>query len=151
MQVSLPFEVRNRIKALLRTAGRREIGGILMGEQLEPGRFRIVDFSVDTISGTAAHFVRSPEHHGEALQAFFERTGYAFGRFNYLGEWHSHPCFPARPSQEDVQSMEELVHGERDIHFALLLIVRLRWMVCLDYSATVFIRHGNPQPVAVSS
>ncbi|RWP43841.1 MAG: hypothetical protein EOR04_06280 [Mesorhizobium sp.] len=151
MQIGLPREVKNRMKPMLRRAGPREIGGVLMGEQLEPGRFRIIDFSVDTTSGTAAHFVRSPEHHGEALTAFFARTGNAFGRFNYLGEWHSHPSFPTHPSREDANSMQELVHGERNIHFALLLIVRLRWMVCLDHSATMFVRHAAPRRVAVSS
>jgi hypothetical protein len=38
----------------MRGAGRREIGGILMGEQVAPDHFRIVDFSVDDTTGTAA-------------------------------------------------------------------------------------------------
>jgi integrative and conjugative element protein (TIGR02256 family) len=151
MQISLPREVVARMKPFLRKAGTREIGGVLMGEQIEPGQFRIVDFSVDGTSGSTAHFVRSPEHHHEALQAFFTRTGNAFGRFNYLGEWHSHPSFPTRPSREDVLSMQDLVHGERNIHFAVLLIVRLRWMTWMDQSATLFMRHAAPQSVAISN
>jgi hypothetical protein len=42
-----------------------------MGEQVAPDHFRIVDFSIDETTGTAAHFVRSPDHHAEALESFF--------------------------------------------------------------------------------
>src|SRR5690242_569809 len=100
--ISLPSSQRARFRKSLRQAGRREIGGILMGEQVAPDHFRIVDFSVDEKTGTAAHFVRSPEHHAAALDEFFQRTGSDYRRFNYLGEWHSHPSFPVRPSTEDV-------------------------------------------------
>ena len=68
-----------------------------MGEQTAPGQFRVVDLSIDEVSGERAHFVRDAEHHRGALQAFFERTGHAYERFNYLGEWHSHPGFLNRP------------------------------------------------------
>ena len=95
-----------------------------MGEQIVPGHFRIVDLSIDSEAGGRAHFVRSPEAHSEALGTFFERTGNAYDRFNYLGEWHSHPRFPVTPSVQDTASMTELVNGERDIDFAVLLIVR---------------------------
>ena len=84
--ISLPNDQRARFRKCLRAAGRREIGGILMGEQVAPDHFRIVDFSVDDKTGTAAHFVRSPEHHSEALDSFFRRTGSDFKRFNYLGD-----------------------------------------------------------------
>jgi integrative and conjugative element protein (TIGR02256 family) len=151
MKIILPREQRKRLKAELRQAGSREIGGILMGEQLEPGRFRVVDFSVDNVSGSYAHFVRSPEHHRDALNAFFARTGNDFGRFNYLGEWHSHPNFPTRPSAEDMASMKSLVHGERNISFAVLMIVRLRWLMALEVSALVFAQQAEPAPITIET
>nr|WP_246740431.1 Mov34/MPN/PAD-1 family protein [Bradyrhizobium sp. LCT2] len=122
-----------------------------MGEQVAPDHFRIVDFSVDATTGTAAHFVRSPDHHAEALETFFQKTGSDFRRFNYLGEWHSHPSFPVRPSQEDLMSMQSLVDGERDIDFSALVIVRLRYLLRLDAAAYMFIRHGAPRHVALTS
>ncbi len=149
MLISLPRSQRNRLKAELRRAGAREIGGVLMGEQLGPNRFRIVDFSVDSSTGSIAHFVRTPELHQEALRSFFERTGSDYRRFNYLGEWHSHPSFSVRPSSEDIASMSDLVHGERNIGFAVLLIVRLRWLLQLDYSATLFASGRSPEQVKV--
>ncbi len=61
------------------------------------------------------------------MNAFFCETGHQYDRFNYLGEWHSHPRFPVTPSAQDVESMVDLVNGERGIDFAVLLIVRLQW------------------------
>jgi proteasome lid subunit RPN8/RPN11 len=149
--ISLPSEQRARFRKCLRRAGRREIGGILMGEQVAPDHFRIVDFSVDATTGTAAHFVRSPHHHAEALEAFFQKTGSDFRRFNYLGEWHSHPSFPVRPSREDMTSMQSLVDGERYIDFSALMIVRLRCLLLLEASAYMFIRHRVPGHVALTT
>lgn len=148
--ISLPRDQRAQLRAVLRRAGHREIGGVLMGEQLAPSHFRIVNLSIDEISGTAAHFVRSPEHHQSALNEFFTRTGSDYGRFNYLGEWHSHPNFPVRPSPTDVQSMVNLVHSERDIAFAALMIVRLRFLVRLELSCHMFAHGQEPKLVALS-
>lgn len=149
--ISLPSNQRARLRKCLRRAGRREIGGILMGEQVAPDHFRIVDFSVDDKTGTAAHFVRSPEHHAEALEGFFRRTGSNFKRFNYLGEWHSHPSFPVRPSQEDISSMQSLVNGERDIDFSALMIVRLRCFFLVEAAAYMFVRRAAPGQVSLTS
>ncbi|MCP1838762.1 hypothetical protein ACVIHI_008313 [Bradyrhizobium sp. USDA 4524] len=122
-----------------------------MGEQIAPDHFRVVDFSVDATTGTAAHFVRSPDHHAEALETFFRKTGSDFRRFNYLGEWHSHPSFPVSPSQEDMVSMQSLVDGERDIDFSALMIVRLRCVLLLEAAAYMFIRRGPPAHVVLTT
>lgn len=147
MRIEIAQNVRRRLHHALRSAGRREIGGILMGEQIEPGHFRIVDLSIDKETGGRAHFVRSPEAHVLALNAFFERTGNDYHRFNYLGEWHSHPKFPVTPSHQDVSSMIDLVHSERGIDFAVLLIVKLQWWRTLTCSCTLFRRSANPYPI----
>ncbi|MBB2961932.1 Mov34/MPN/PAD-1 family protein [Methylobacterium sp. R2-1] len=148
--ISLPPEQRAKLGRHLRRAGRREIGGILMGEQLEHDRFRIVEFTVDETSGTPAHFVRSPEHHRAALDAFFRRTGADYRRFNYLGEWHSHPSYPVLPSREDVASMVDLVTGERDIAFAVLLIIRLRCALRIEAGGFMFAMPGQMTSVTLT-
>lgn len=149
MQLILPRNQAGRLKVLLAKAGRREIGGVLMGEQMAVDCFRIVDLSVDELTGSAAHFVRSPEHHRAALDTFFERTGRDYARFNYLGEWHSHPSYSTRPSAEDVHAMTDLVTGERSIDFSVLLIARLRFLGWLEASAFVFSRYSTPRPASL--
>ncbi len=119
-----------------------------MAQQIEPGHFELAEFSVDNQTGSAAHFVRSVDVHREALSAFFARTGSDFERFNYLGEWHSHPNHVPIPSSEDITSMTNLVNGERDIPFAILLVVRARWSV-LMLTATLFDRNARARPIDV--
>ncbi|WP_095057879.1 Mov34/MPN/PAD-1 family protein [Pseudomonas sp. Irchel s3f7] len=149
MQVEIADHVKGKLRGALRAAGSREIGGVLMGEQIAPGHFRIVDLSIDSQTGGRAHFVRSSEAHAEALSAFFHETGHQYDRFNYLGEWHSHPRFAVTPSTQDVASMIDLVEGERGIEFAVLLIVRLRWWRRISCSCTLFCRSANPSPVDI--
>lgn len=133
----------------LAKAGSREIGGVLMAEQLEPGTFRIVDFSIDSLTGSAAHFVRSVEHHEKTLNEFYEKTGADYSRFNYLGEWHSHPNHVPLPSSVDIASMEQMIYGERNIPFAMLLIVRKGWWRRIMCSATLFQQNCAPEPIEI--
>ncbi|WP_414470641.1 Mov34/MPN/PAD-1 family protein [Microvirga sp. M2] len=151
IQVSLPLPIQDRMQQALRRARRREIGGILMGRQIAAGQFEVVDFSLDELSGERAHFVRDAEHHREELERFFERTGHEYQTFNYLGEWHSHPGFPAAPSLTDLRSMQELVEGEREIDFAVLLIVKLGLLRRFIASATLHRRGLAPAPLRLIS
>jgi len=74
-----------------------------------------------------------------------QRTGRDFQRFNYLGEWHSHPSFSVLPSPEDVGTMIDIVENPRsEITFAVLLIVRLRLRLWIDHSLTIFARGQAP-------
>lgn len=147
MKLEFPKSQHQRMRRALSRAGHREIGGVLMAEQIEPGSFRIVDFSLDSVTGSAAHFVRSVDHHKKVLEAFFAKTGSDFGRYNYLGEWHSHPNHLPIPSPTDIESMKSLIYGERDIPFAVLLIVRKRWWRGIACSATLFQQHCDLTPV----
>lgn len=151
IQVGLPSAIRDRLRQALRRAGPREIGGILMGQELTLGRFRVVDFSLDETSGERAHFVRDTKHHREALERFFERTGHDYQTFNYLGEWHSHPSFPVLPSATDVASMQELVDGERGIEFAILLIVKLGFFRRFIASSSLHRRNLASEHVKLTS
>src|SRR5262245_10767455 len=90
----------------------REIGGVLVGEQLAPDAFRLVDFSVQRSGGTETCFVCDPSEHEGFLSDFFSRTGANYSRFNYLGEWHSHPLFSVTPSPRDLLQMQTLVDEE---------------------------------------
>ena len=152
MKIALAPDIEQRLRKALRKAGRREIGGMLFAEQLARAHFKIIDFSTDSFSGSHTKFVRDPKVHQQSLDAFFEKTGRDFVRFNYLGEWHSHPSFSVHPSLEDVETMQSLVEtGSKDITFALLLIVRLRFRLWMDYSLTTFARGYSPQRASIAT
>ena len=151
MQILLPSNLRKSIRQHLVTAGAREIGGILMGEDLGSQCFRVVDYTVDLSRGTESQFSRDAEHHEQELNDFFQKTNRDFRRFNYLGEWHTHPQFSLKPSLQDLQSMMDLVQNSTDVGFAVLLIARLNWYRRLQCGATFFNNTGLPEKVAIKN
>jgi hypothetical protein len=63
---------------------------------------------------------------GRNALRFFDRTQHQYKRFNYIGEWHSHPSFEVKPSPQDVETMVKLVTDPAfKGSFAILMIVRL--------------------------
>ena len=146
MNLLIPIEPARRIHAALRGSGRKEVGGLLMGEHVSEDTFRVADVTVQTHGGTPFGFVRCPEAHAAQLASFFEKTERKYTQFNYLGEWHSHPNVPASPSASDIAEMVRLVEdSEVDVSFAVLLIVRLAWLRRLVGTATEFTRSRNPR------
>lgn len=121
----LPPEQHELLLAALRKAGRREVGGILMGEHAGPNLFIVREMTVHR-RGAFASFVRRVEDAIGRLRAFFQQTGHDYTRFNYLGEWHSHPSFAPYPSRTDDLSMLQIVQDEAvGANFAILLIAKL--------------------------
>jgi molybdopterin/thiamine biosynthesis adenylyltransferase len=126
VRVLLPYDVSERLASALRDAGSRETGGVLMGEHVSEGIFRVKDLTVQRRGGTFASFVREVWAAIVRLRRFFVETGHDYTRYNYLGEWHSHPSFPAEPSRRDSETMWRIVEDpEVGANFAVLMIVRL--------------------------
>lgn len=149
MQIVLPNSVLKKLRLYMLKAGKREIGGMLMGEDLGEQAFRIVDFSVDVKRGTTSSFFRDSDEHDLALQKFYEETGSDYKRFNYLGEWHTHPSFSVDPSINDINAMQGIVNGDENVDFAFLFISRLRWFWQFECSAYLFIRGHQPIQVGI--
>lgn len=139
MRVLLPGDVAERLADALRDAGRRETGGVLMGEHVSEGVFRVKDLTVQR-RGTFASFVREVGTALAPLHRFFQETGHDYVRYNYLGEWHSHPSFTPEPSHKDSESMWRIVENPAvGANFAVLLIVRLASKGKLEGSATAYL------------
>ena len=94
--------------------------------------------TVQAKSGTQCRFTRDPAQHASQLDTFFREHGDDCERFNYLGEWHSHPSFDVRPSGPDLLSMSDLVDDSTvGVNSAVLVIVRLDHPQGLSLSATL--------------
>jgi proteasome lid subunit RPN8/RPN11 len=143
-QADLPTEIQRRLIPALEKAGLHEIGGVLMGEHIGSTAFRIVDLTIQKRRGCVAFFVRLVAEAVASLKGFFKRTGYNYRKFNYLGEWHSHPSCSPVPSQKDIQSMLEIV-TDSDIgaNFVILLIVRLKDAQEIEATAMAFLPDGR--------
>ncbi len=138
MKVILPLPIEQKLTIALHKAGRQEIGGILMGEYIAEGVYRIQDITVQRQAGTFASFMRLAKEVVIPLHHFFRKTLHDYRRFNYLGEWHSHPSFLPRPSMQDSETMWEMLQdAEMNANFVVLLVVRLSQTRHIEGTATV--------------
>lgn len=125
LEVVLNSRCVRKLKRELTAAGHLEIGGVLAAEQTAHGQFLVLDLSVQR-DGTKSSFRRDPELARTFIHDFHKKRGHQPQRFNYLGEWHSHPSFPATPSIEDFSQMQRLVEEEEQKStFLVLLVVKL--------------------------
>ena len=145
LQILISPKIANRLQNALIAAGTVEIGGILMGEHVRPNEFHIVNFTVET--GSDSNFFRDVKAANTALDEFFCRTEGQYQRFNYMGEWHSHPSFTLSPSQIDIDTVTELATDELvGANFVVLLIVQL-WSGKVQGATTLFLSDGMNYPV----
>lgn len=150
LEVNISDTIVKKIKRELRAAGKRETGGILMAEQIKENTFSILDFSVDRIAGTESGFRRHEAEHVRALDTFLEQHNNNYSKYNYLGEWHSHPSFSVQPSLIDMNTMTKMVNRDITVKFAALLIVRLDFWFKLSASATLFNCGHPPAPIKLN-
>jgi integrative and conjugative element protein (TIGR02256 family) len=144
VQLLIPNSVAQRLAKILRSRGLTETGGMLMGEHVSSNEFRIVDFTTQNRGGTIFSFLRLPRFHVHSLARFFRSTSENYQKFNYLGEWHSHPNFSTQPSTADLVAMRALVNdATTGAQFAVLMIVRLDNDNVLQVGTYLFIP-GDP-------
>lgn len=144
MNLLLPLEVHERLVDALAKAGRREIGGILMAEHVAENVFRVMDLTTQRRGGSFATFVRAVQSVLGPLREFFRATHHNYARFNYIGEWHSHPSFAPVPSTTDHNTMHSIIENpEVGAFFVVLMIVKLGDARGLEGSVTVYQPGGS--------
>lgn len=147
MRLKLQAEHVAELRTALRRAGNQESGGQLFGEQLAPSSFLVTRLTIQRRRGTIASFFVDLFQATRDAARFFEATDHQYRRYNYIGEWHSHPRFAVEPSAVDVATMEKLV-SDPDFrgHFAILMITRLSGAK-VDFGAWLFERNASRVPV----
>jgi len=147
MQLLLSPGIIQQLFDALQKAGKREIGGILMGEHIGPDTFRVKEITIQYKGGTFSTFIRIVEEILAPLLAFFDTNKHDYTRFNYIGEWHSHHSFALVPSRRDHATMYKIVlDPQLGAHFVLLLLVKLGPNGQLEGSITVY--QPNKPPFA---
>jgi integrative and conjugative element protein (TIGR02256 family) len=148
LTIHLPPDALSTIKNACERAGTRETGGMLFGEHTGPDAFRVVEATVHAV-GRFASFVRVITDGFARLDAFFRRTHHDYTRFNYLGEWHSHPSFAVYPSGTDHATMQGIVDDPRTrALFIVLMIVKVKGSEFVA-GAWAFFPHGQRQECQV--
>lgn len=138
----LPSNITNQLQQALIRAGRREIGGLLMAEHTGTNQFIVREITINR-GGTIASFVRHIQEVLSKLNHFFNQTKHDYTRFNYIGEWHSHPSFEPIPSGVDHQSMLEII-TDKSVggHFVVLMVVKLNPHKALVGSVHTYFPNG---------
>ena len=111
-KIVVPNEISSILTKELRFAGSREVGGLLIGEDMGNAMFRVSGVTVQRYGGTNCSFVRSMAH-SQTLERVFRKTSHDFTRHNYFGEWHSHPGCDLQPSEQDCHAMWDIVEDRR--------------------------------------
>ncbi len=143
LTVSLAPDIQHTLVQALGDAGTNECGGVLMGEHVGHNHFAVRKLTVQG-GGRFASFVRGTRQAIRALGSFFKQSGHDYARFNYLGEWHSHPSFSVQPSGTDHRSMLEIVTNPTvGANFVVLLIFRLADKGQLVGSAHTYLSDGS--------
>lgn len=114
-----------------------------MGEHVGHNQFAVRTLTVQG-GGTFASFVRGTRSALRALKEFFLRSNHEYRRFNYLGEWHSHPSFSVQPSNTDHRAMLDIVtNSSVGANFVVLLIFKLTCLGVLEFSAYTYLPDGS--------
>jgi [CysO sulfur-carrier protein]-S-L-cysteine hydrolase len=145
MKLLVPPEITTQLVEALTQAGKREIGGILMGEHVGLDTFRVKELTIQRKGGTFAAFIRVVGEILAPLRKFFDSTRHDYKRFNYLGEWHSHHSFDLSPSDQDSATMLDIVMDQKlGAHFVVLFLVKLIQEDQIEGSVTVYQPNKSP-------
>jgi proteasome lid subunit RPN8/RPN11 len=140
LRITVPLDVQAKLHIALKKAGARECGGVLMGEHVGENHFAVRELEVQK-PGAVASFMRSGA--ARAIKAFCASKGNDYRRFNYLGEWHTHPLFSVQPSSRDHATMRELAMDTQvGANFVVLLIFRIHG-AALEGSAHTYLPDGS--------
>jgi proteasome lid subunit RPN8/RPN11 len=124
LRVTVPHDVQEVLRTALSRARTRECGGVLMGEHVGHNHFVVRSVTVQASDGFT-WFVRGVTGAVTAVRKFLAAKGNDYRRFNYLGEWHSHPSFSVVPSGKDHDTMRNMAAATPGANFLVLLIFRL--------------------------
>ena len=144
MKLRVKQKTLEKWEGWLRKADRKETGGVLFGEHVGDNDFRLVEITQQKHKGDEVSFRRKPREAKRSLKKLSEAYDNDHTRFNYFGEWHSHPNAPAIPSRRDCVTMQGMLEDKKsDANFLVLIIVRINALGTLELSATTFLAFGH--------
>lgn len=144
MNLRIPHQIAKEWKNSLKKAGNNEIGGVLFGEHVGESDFRIVHATKQAGGGGHSYFRRKGSVARREINRISAEYGDHYERFNYLGEWHSHPNAPAIPSTKDELSMQSLlIDPDTSANFLVLIIMQLTQDEVIEISAIAYLKSSH--------
>ena len=111
-QILIPKNIFKKIKTSLLPHFPKEFGGIFVGYKSHQFQTIIVEDILlpEKYKNGKAEFVRHPNSLNKRLELLYKETN---GKTEYLGEFHSHPNAPARPSKIDYNTMNKIAKASK--------------------------------------
>jgi molybdopterin/thiamine biosynthesis adenylyltransferase/proteasome lid subunit RPN8/RPN11 len=116
-------DIRREVLRAAAVDGRNETGGVLLGQVDSACRVAWVSTALGFPPGSQASPGGLQLHIGGLRGELAERRRRSRGMVSFIGAWHIHPDGRAAPSQEDLDTMNDLVNGEQETLPQALLAV----------------------------
>tara|TARA_R110002096_G_scaffold334801_1_gene528470 strand:+ start:3254 stop:3718 length:465 start_codon:yes stop_codon:yes gene_type:complete len=122
----------------------KEIGGVLFGEHIESDVFKVLEITTQFSDGDQSNFKRNGDEARDEIKKIRSNFKDDNKRYNYLGEWHSHPNSAAVPSETDDKTMFKILgDSTTNANFLVLIILRLAGDINLELSARTYLCSGQ--------
>jgi integrative and conjugative element protein (TIGR02256 family) len=116
-------DIRREVLRAAAANNRNETGGVLLGQVDNGCRVVWVSEARGLPLGSHVSPGRLRLNVRELRNEHAERRRSSRGLISFIGGWHTHPGGPALPSQQDRDTMNDLVSGEQETLPQALLIV----------------------------
>ncbi len=115
-------EVLSDLRRYYYSGMKYETGGILLGKFNRNNRvIEIVEvYELKTNFFSRILYRRNARKAQKIINKRWRETD---GVINYIGEWHTHPCMQAIPSDTDINSLKEIAEKVRDTLPGTILII----------------------------
>lgn len=124
MKIIVKNEVANKIKKVVKKAGKNEIKGACFAAKIDDNVFEIEDVYISKIGSFSFSNLVISFKYRMFENKYFKKHNYDYERHNYIGDWHSHPSFELVPSSYDKEEViDEL--SKSNAHFLIQIIVKV--------------------------
>lgn len=139
LQLIISEELVQRIADYAINKYPKEFGGLLLGRYINNNKIVLIeDIVLPTKYKSSRYYF---ERGSEGLREILERRYNGNPRLIYVGEWHSHPDSPAKPSSTDMNAMRELANDKNVlITNPVLMILEIRKR---DYKVELYFFYDN--------
>jgi len=125
LEIIIPAKITSLIKKHIDKYSPLETKGALFAEHLGDNIFKIDSVYLEPKPGTTTYVKLVVNRVYQAFQnSFHKKHQYHFSKFNYIGDWHSHPLFECIPSSFDVEEVQKDLKNS-NANFLVQLILKV--------------------------
>ncbi len=125
MKIVIPKKMCIKLKKELNRMGFYETRGSFFAERVNDDLFVINDIYFSRKQGTVSFIqmiIGSDYHRFQNI--YHKKHKFEYKKFNFIGDWHSHPSFSCNPSRYDVkEAKDDLEHS--NANFIVQCILKL--------------------------